>query len=60
VLIYRRGVILAPLALAHRDMAGLPGGTFRMGTDEDVALRQFPDAGAGLKSMLLPKRRRIK
>ncbi len=34
-------------------MRYLPGGTFRMGSDELVLLRRFPDAGPGLRSMLL-------
>jgi formylglycine-generating enzyme required for sulfatase activity len=34
-------------------MVALPGGTFRMGSEKDVLLRQFPAAGEGLKSMLL-------
>ena len=34
-------------------MVRLPGGTFRMGSDEPSLLRQFPNAGPGLKAMLL-------
>jgi formylglycine-generating enzyme len=52
-MIDRRSVLLAPLSLAHRDMVRLPGGTFRMGTDRDPLLAEFPDAGPGLKAMLL-------
>ncbi len=49
----RRGFVLAALFSRHRGMVRLPGGTFRMGSDEDALLRQFPNAGPGLKSMLL-------
>jgi len=49
----RRGLILAALGSRHKDMVRLPGGTFRMGSDMDSLLRQFPSAGTGLKSMLM-------
>lgn len=34
-------------------MVRLSGGTFQMGSDEKLLLQQFPDAGAGLREMLL-------
>jgi len=34
-------------------MVRLPGGTFRMGSDENSLFQQFPNAGPGLKAMLL-------
>ncbi len=49
----RRGLILAALSSNHRGMVRLPGGTFRMGSDEKLLFQQFPDAGPGLKAMLL-------
>src|SRR5437899_1237987 len=52
-MISRRNILLAAFLPAHRDMARLPGGTFQMGSDETTLSRQFPTAGAGLKSMLL-------
>jgi hypothetical protein len=52
-MISRRNMLLAALLPAYRDMARLPGGTFQMGSDEGALSRQFPTAGAGLKSMLL-------
>jgi formylglycine-generating enzyme required for sulfatase activity len=33
-------------------MARLPGGAFLMGSDKDLLLEQFPQAGPGLRSML--------
>ena len=50
LLLPRRGMALHP---ERRGMVRLPGGTFQMGSDENVLLQQFPDAGAGLKEMLL-------
>ena len=44
---------MAALAPADNRMARLSGGTFRMGSDLKTLLRQFPEAGEGLKSMLL-------
>lgn len=44
---------MAAFAAARHGMARLPGGTFRMGSEMDVLLHQFPSAGKGLKSMLL-------
>jgi formylglycine-generating enzyme required for sulfatase activity len=49
----RRSLLLAAFSPARRDMARIPGGTFRMGSDEKALLREFPGAGEGLKSMLL-------
>jgi formylglycine-generating enzyme required for sulfatase activity len=49
----RRGLVLGALFSRHHAMVRLPGGSFRMGSDEDALLRQFPNAGPGLKAMLL-------
>jgi formylglycine-generating enzyme required for sulfatase activity len=48
----RRGFLFAALFARHRGMVRLPGGTFRMGSDESTLARQFPNVGAGLKAML--------
>src|SRR5437763_9319834 len=49
----RRTLLLGAFASRHRAMVRLPGGAFRMGADEVSLLRQFPNAGPGLKAMLL-------
>src|SRR5215471_5112267 len=52
-MISRRSVVLAAFAPARDRMVWLPGGTFRMGSELNTLLHQFPTAGKGLKSMLL-------
>ena len=52
-MIDRRSVLLAPLHLARGDMVRVPGGKFRMGADRDRLLAEFPNAGPGLRAMLL-------
>ena len=44
--------MLAALAPVNEEMVPILGGTFRMGSDKDALLREFPKAGAGMKSML--------
>jgi formylglycine-generating enzyme required for sulfatase activity len=51
--ISRRNILLAALARKRSGMARIPGGTFRMGADAEALLREFPNAGPGLRSMLL-------
>ena len=51
-MISRRSVLLAAFAPAGPEMVPIPGGTFRMGSDKDALLREFPNAGAGMKSLL--------
>lgn len=49
----RRTLLFTPLALAaDPQMAHIPGGTFRMGSDIGDIQRKFPNAGRGLLSML--------
>ena len=52
-MISRRDVIFAALAPKDQGMVSLAGGSFRMGSEKDALLREFPTAGEGLKSMLL-------
>ena len=49
----RRSLLLSALAPRRHGMTRIPGGTFRMGADRESLLRQFPNAGAGLRSMLM-------
>src|SRR5262245_58713579 len=49
----RRALLLAPFLSRHGGMVRIPGGTFRMGSDEKSLQEQFPNAGRGLKAMLL-------
>jgi formylglycine-generating enzyme required for sulfatase activity len=49
----RRSLLLGWISDRRRDMVQLPGGTFRMGSDEASLRAQFPTAGRGLMSMLL-------
>jgi formylglycine-generating enzyme required for sulfatase activity len=48
----RRALLLATVFSRHHAMVRLPGGAFRMGSDENSLLQQFPNAGPGLKAML--------
>lgn len=52
-MISRRSVLLAALPDRDSRMAWLPGGTFRMGLDPDLLVKQFPAPSEGLRSMLL-------
>ncbi len=45
--------MLAWLATREEEMVRLPGGVFRMGSNRDALLAEFPGAGRGLESMLL-------
>lgn len=49
----RRGLIAAALFGKHRGMVRIPGGTFRMGSSVEDLAKQFPNAGPGLRSMLM-------
>jgi formylglycine-generating enzyme required for sulfatase activity len=45
--------MFAALAARRGGMALIPGASFQMGSDSDSLLKQFPNAGPGVKSMLL-------
>jgi formylglycine-generating enzyme required for sulfatase activity len=45
--------MIAALFSRRHAMVRIPGGTFRMGSDEHSLFQQFPNAGAGLQRMLL-------
>lgn len=49
----RRALVFAAFASRYRGMARLSGGVFQMGSDERLLLEQFPDAGPGVRAMLL-------
>ncbi len=46
-------MLLGAFAPDNPEMVPIPGGTFLMGSDKDALLREFPNAGGGMKSMLL-------